>query len=369
MPKKKRVSANDRNTVVYTILKELLADESTTTKFKKPFSAELVEPLFQTSIWGHREIVLTIILARLFDSKFKASQNFYACNPRSLFEKPIRKALREYGIPHRKSGPLNVAKNTKKINRDWAADKHGGEIASIVVQLVKLIENATKAELKKFATAYVSRYKQEAQRIKELTVTLPPKENPIVISNLCIDLINNVPDGGSTPQIIVGLLMETYNENRKSEVEVSGHRDSVSTTNTTSKKAGDIIEKLSEETELIYEVTTKIFSDDRLMESHEAVMAYDKDIKNVFVICRPKDVPETLPHEGYGSLILAHTQYKELAYFFIDIYEYTQFLILFMSPEGKKSFYKKLLDYVNDINTSETVKRYFKKWHKENEVS
>ncbi len=364
----KNITASERNEAVYKMLKIFLSDEKTVTTFDKPFSSDLVEPLFQTSIWGHREIVLTIILARLFEPKFKASHNFYACNPRSLFEKPIRKALREYGIPHRKSGPLNVAKNTKKINRDWAADKHGGEIAMIVVELVKLIEKVSKSDLKNFFAAYVRRYRQEAKKVKELRVNLPPEENPIIISKLCVDLINNVPDGGATAQIIVGLLMETYAKDRGSKVEISGHKDSVSTTNTTSKKAGDIIEKINAGAELIYEITTKLFSDDRLIESYEAVMVYNNSIKTVFVICRPKDVPETLSHEGYGSFILAHTQYKELAYFFIDIYEYLQSMILFMSPNAKKAFYKKLISYVNDLNTSEKVKKYFKKWHDENKL-
>src|SRR3989344_9211577 len=205
---KKKTSANERNKIVYLLLRTFLKNKKTIVKFSKPFEFNEVESLFLTSIWGHREIVLTILLARLIDPKFKASENFYACNPRSLFEQPIRKALREYGIPHRKSGPLNVAKNSKKINRDWATDKHGGVIAMNVVKIVKKIESVSEVELKKFASAYVARYRQEAKRIKEMQVNLPPQENPIHISKLCVDLINSVPDGGATLQIIVGLLLE-----------------------------------------------------------------------------------------------------------------------------------------------------------------
>jgi hypothetical protein len=303
-------------------------------------------------------------MARLFDSKFKASENFYACNPRSLFEQPIRKALREYGIPHRKSGPLNVAKNSKKINRDWATDKHGGEIALNVVKIVKKIESITVSELKKFAQAYTIRYKQEARRIKEMEVNLPPQENPIHISRLCTDLINSVPDGGATTQIIVGLLMEAVNKDRKNNVVVSGHRDSVSTTNTTSKKPGDIIEEINSTSKLVYEVTTKKFSDDRMIESHEAVMDYDKNIKDIFVICRPQDVPDTLGNKT-TSYIMATTQYRELAYYFINIYDYAQSSILFLTPNGRKFFYAELVTYVNNTNTAEKVKKYFKLWHTE----
>lgn len=364
MPKKK-LSATERNTKVYRLLGDFLKDKKAKIQFSKPFEPNEVESLFLTSIWGHREIVLTILLARLFDPKFKASEDFYACNPRSLFEQPIRKALREYGIPHRKSGPLNVAKNSKKINRDWATDKHGGEIAMNVVKIVKSIESVSNGALTKFASAYVARYRQEAKRIKEMEVNLPPQENPIHISKLCIDLINSVPDGGATPQIIVGLLMEAMNKDRKNDVVVSGHRDSVSTTNTTSKKPGDIIEKINSTSELIYEVTTKKFSDDRLIESHEAVMDYDQKLKDVFVICRPQDVPETLGNKG-TSYIMATTQYRELAYYFVNIYDYIQSAILFLTPSGRKFFYEELIAYVNNTNTAEKVKKYFKQWHSDN---
>src|SRR3989338_4778652 len=362
---KKKLTTKQRDTEIYRTLVDFLKDKSAKGSFSEPFDSKEVESLFQTSIWGHREIVLTILMARLLNPKFKASENFYACNPRSLFEQPIRKALREYGIPHRKSGPLNVAKNSKKINRDWATDKHGGEIAMNVVKIVKNIESVSNGALTKFAYAYTARYRQEAKRIKEMEVNLPPQENPIHISKLCIDLINSVPDGGATPQIIVGLLMEAMNKDRKNDVVVSGHRDSVSTTNTTSKKPGDIIEKINSTLELIYEITTKKFNDDRLIESHEAVMDYNKNLKDIFVICRPQDVPETLSNRG-TSYIMATTQYRELAYYFINIYDYIQSAILFLTPEGRKFFYKELVAYINDTNTAEKVKRYFKQWHSDN---
>lgn len=362
--KQKILSAAGRNALVYSILIGFLKEKKVPVQFKKPFESAEVESLFQTPIWGHREIILTIILARLLNPRFKASENFYACNPRSLFEKPIRKALREYAIPHRKSGPLNVAKNSKKINSVWATDKHGGEIAMNVVKIVKKIELVSISDLKRFALAFVARYKQEAKRIKEMEVNLPPQENPVHISKLCIDLINSVPDGGATPQITVGLLMETINNDRKNNVVVSGHRDSVSATNTTSKKPGDIIEKINSEAELIYEVTTKKFGDDRLIESHEAVMAYNQKIKDVFVICRPEDVPETLSKGT--SYIMATTQYRELAYYFINIYDYIQSAILFLTPKGRKFFYGELVAYINNTNTAEKVKKYFKQWHSDN---
>lgn len=58
-----------------------------------------IEVLFNTQAWGFREIVLVKCIARQLDSTFKASENFYACNPRPLYEKPIRAELDRRGIP------------------------------------------------------------------------------------------------------------------------------------------------------------------------------------------------------------------------------------------------------------------------------
>lgn len=362
-----KLSAEARNAKIYNLLSDFFKQKKSLNKFFSPFDSKEVESLFKTSIWGHREIVLTILMARLIDPKFKASENFYACNPRSIFEQPIRKVLRKHEIPHRKSGPLNVAKNTQKINKDWAADKHGGEIAMNVVKIVKKIESVPEKELYNFALAFIIRYKQEAKRIKELKVKLPSQENPVFLAKLCIDLTNEVTDGGATPQTIVGLIMEAFVENRKSDIKIVGHRDSVSTTNTTSKKPGDIIEQIQNDSEIIYEVTTKIFSDDRMIESYEAVMGYNQLSKDVIVICRPQDVPESIIGKR-SSYLMATTQFHELAYYFINIFDYFESSFVLLTPTGRKFFYEKLVKYVNQINTSEKVKIYFKQWHSKNKL-
>lgn len=361
----KTLTAAERNEQIYQLLVDLLKNANNEPSFKEPFDEDNVEAIFNTSIWGHREIVLTIIMARLINPKFRASVDFYACNPRSIFEKPIRKALREFGIPHRKSGPLNVAKNIKKINKDWATDKNGGDIAIRVVNIVNGIEKVSGSELMDFAQAFVSRYKQEAQRIKDMEVDLPPQESPLFLFSLCSDLIDNVPDRGATAQMLIGLLMETVKASRNSQVEVSGYMDSVSTTNTTSKKPGDVMEKLTNGVELVYEITTKEFTDDRLLESHESVIDYDKEIQDVFVICRPQDVPKSL--EINQSYIMASTQYRELSYYFVDIYYYIQSALLFLTPDARKSFYESLIAYVNKVDTSEKVKIYLKVWHQDHQ--
>ena len=211
-------SAAERNERIYRLLVEYLQGADTEPRYAPPFDAADVEALFATSIWGHREIVLTIVMARLINPEYRATVDLYACKPRSIFEKPIRRALREYGVPHRKSGPLNIAKNINKINEDWAAGKDGGDVALRVVKIVNGIEAVSRRELVGFARAFVSRYVQEAQRIRDMEIELPPQRNPLFLAKLCTDLIDDVPDGGATAQMIVGLLMETTRKARGSQL-------------------------------------------------------------------------------------------------------------------------------------------------------
>lgn len=356
-----------RNERVYKLLTQYLDNASEPT-FQPPFSADEVETLFTTPIWGHRELVLTVLMTRLLYPEYKATQNLYQYHPRSVYEKPIRTALREHGIPHKKSGPLNVAKNIKKLNIDWATDKNDEAVALAAVKIVEKIESVSPEALEHFASAYISRYNKEATRVKDMEVVLPPQENPLFISALCTDLINYAPDGGATAQFIVGLLMEAGRKSRNSDVTVSGYTDSVSATNTTSKKPGDIIELMNQSgKELVYEVTTKMFTDDRLIESHEAVRAYQRGVADVFVICRPVDVPEAL-ETSPTAFLMASTQYEELSYYFVNIYDYIQAALLFITTDARRDFYNSLVTYVNDPNRAERVKVYFRTWHENREA-
>lgn len=361
-----KISAEERNKKIHVLLSNLIkeAKAKKSIDYPTPFSKEEIEKLFVSHIWGHREITLTILLARLLDSKFKASEDFYACNPRSIYEKPIRELLRKNGIPHKKSGPLNVAKNSQKINEVWAHNKRGDGMALVVAEMVKKIESVPKAKLEKFALAYVQRYLLEAVKVAKLNLKIKKNEDPLLLAKLCVDLIENVPDGGATPQFIVGSLIENFNIGNKSSIKTTGHLDSVSTTNTTSKKPGDVIEEFSSTEKRIYEITVKKFSLDRMMESYEAIKAFDDSTKitEVVVICRKMDVPDEAEKIA-SSTLLATAKYQDILYYFVDIFEWVREKLLFMKLESRAKFYTDLASRINDINTSEKVKRYFSEWH------
>ena len=99
-----------------------------------------LEKLFSTTAWGFREILLVVIIGMRLDRAFKASTGLYDCNPRAIYEGPIKEFLIEKEIPHRKSGPLNVAKATVGLDMTWAAQRRPSDVAEEVVNLVNFME-------------------------------------------------------------------------------------------------------------------------------------------------------------------------------------------------------------------------------------
>ncbi len=361
-----KMSAEQRNQKISGILSALISNAKKKKEivYPKPFTKEEVETLFMSHIWGHREITLTIILARMIDPEFQASENFYECNPRSIYEKPIRELLRKNNIPHKKSGPLNVAKNSQKINETWAHNKRGDGLALVVAELVKKIESVPASTLEAFAFAYVQRYLLEAKRVAKLKAKVAPNKDPLFLTGLCLNLINDVPDGGAIPQYIVGLLMNHFHSGNRSQINVTGYLDSVSATNTTSKKAGDVSEEFEDQNERIYEVTVKSFSADRMMESYESIKDYDKQgkISEVFVICRLKDVPEDSRFTNHQGYLLGKSSYQDMNYYYINIDEWVVEKLLFTTAEERSKFFSELVSKINENNTSEKVKVYFREW-------
>ena len=60
-----------------------------------------LEKLFSTTAWGFREILLVVIVGMRLDGTFRASTGLYDCNPRAIYEGPIKEFLIEKEIPHR----------------------------------------------------------------------------------------------------------------------------------------------------------------------------------------------------------------------------------------------------------------------------
>ncbi len=322
-----------------------------------------------TTAWGFREILLVICIARLLDSAYSPTTSLYTCNPRALYEGPIRKELYEAGIPHRKSGPLNIAKATQGINHAWAAQRRPKNIAEAIVGLAEWIEKSDTEDLKNFAAALLAQLLIEAKRVAEYNITVKEEADIKHLEYLCWQLIDEVPDAGNTPQRIVGLLLVAYHEQILSESIADGYADRASTTSTTSKKPGDITEmdKLGNII-AVYEVTVKPFDEQRISDSAETILEYSKatsmDIPEIFVLCRDSDVHPSAIRNRSNSLHLATMLFRGLTYQFLNIYQWLTAALSRLSPKSRIRFYRDLNDYIADANTSEKVKSFWRELHK-----
>lgn len=351
--------ATERNQRASALVSKLFTDAEQGNLNLDKSLLQSIEVLFSTQTWGFREIILVIVVARLLDSSYKASQDFYSCYPRSLFEKPIRQELDKRKIPSRQSGPLNVAKGAERINEQWAAGRDPRTVANEVVILVNQIETMTPAQLENFAKMLLQRFLKEAQVVESLNLIVEPLTNPSFLYHLCKELIDNVPDSGNTPQRIIGYLLECYHRSLQTELKVQGHTDRASTTNTTSKKLGDITEEMPDGVIIcVYEVTVKKFGEQRVREAYQAATSYgtrsNADPQEIIVICRKQDVYPGI--EPITSLYLGQFEFQDIVFHYVDIYEWIAAQLLRMTKDARYMFFDQLQAYISDKNTSARVK-------------
>lgn len=327
-----------------------------------------LEALFSITVWGFREILLVIVVARTLDGGYKASEAFYDCKPRALYEGPIRNELRERRIPHRRSGPLNVAKAAIGINNQWAAQRSPKWAADLVVRFVEEIESMPERELEDFAIALHGRFLAESERVADMTLEVSPEADPEFLHTLCSRLISEAPDGGNTPEHIVELSLRAYHEELRTGVEVVGHGGRASISGARGKTLGDIVERQADGNIVhAYEVTVKAFGEERVRDSYEAIKAFDlkEGVKTseIMVLCREQDAHPESAAAIEGSGYLGKLAHRDLTYHFVEIHNWLLFQILRMTPAARVSFHKKLDKYVSDFNASETVKQLWNKLH------
>ena len=303
----------------------------------------------------------------LIDPELEASKNWYAFHPRGIYDKgPVKRFLMEHGIPHTKSGPLNITK-AANINSAWAERRDSSDIANCVIDVVSYLESHNSiSEIQEIGVSLIKKLLREAKRIQELSVEVKPSTDPDYISDLCIKLIDNVPDSGNTPQQIASKLLKYYHLSMHSEIRVTGGDDRASVTSTTSNKPGDVNEEWCNRILKVYEITVKPFDEERIIDSYDCIEKFnqhsEQQIREVIVICRPKDCPNQIRTSGL-SLYLGSIDHQNVRYYFWNIYEWVASMLQKMPDEGKEFFLRSLNCYINDANTSEAVKIEWRKLH------
>lgn len=353
----------DRNTHVKNILEqyyakaidgEVVIDES---EYKTS-----MDKLFSTTAWGFREILLVVIVGMKLDPNFRSSTGLYDCNPRAIYEGPIKEFLIEREIPHRKSGPLNVAKATVGLDMTWAAQRRPSTVAEEVVHLVDYIEaEPNSSRIDNIAISLLRKLIAESNRMEALSVDIESSSDPLFLYKLCYELTTKTPDAGNTPQKISALLLKNYHLAMNTGIVVTGEEDRASVTSTTSKKPGDVNEESSDGTIYkVYEITIKHFDIARIRDSYDCVRIYnqnnDSDLHEIIVICRPEDCPDNMNRSDL-RLYMGSYEYQDIVYYYWNIYEWMSDTLQRMTPQARSMFYADLNAYISDINTAENVKK------------
>lgn len=364
-------ATNERNEQVREIL-DYLYNKAVDNSVKIDESAYKgsLEKLFSTTAWGFREILLVVIIGMRLDHNFKASTGLYDCNPRAIYEGPIKEFLIEKEIPHRKSGPLNVAKATVGLDMTWAAQRRPSDVAEEVVNLVNYMEATSsdaETRINDVGISLLRRLIAYSNSVEALAVSIEPTSDPEFLYSLCYELITKTPDAGNTPQKIAAYLLKNYHTYLHTGVVVTGEDDRASVTSTTSKKPGDINEEIPEGViRKVYEITVKHFDLARIRDSYDCVSIYndanDADIHEIIVICRREDCPPDIKLSGLHGYLGSYA-YQDIMYYYWDIFEWIANTLQRMTNEGRIGFYFNLNSYIDDINTSESVKKLWKDLH------
>ena len=327
-----------------------------------------MDKLFDTTAWGFREIVLVVVVGMKLNPKYKASKELYNCNPRAIYEGPIKEFFIEKQIPHRKSGPLNVAKATVGLDMAWATQRRPSDVAKAVVNIIDYLEKDENIDnrVNDIGVSLFRRLIASAKSLTALTVNIDPQNDPDYIYNLCYELITKTPDSGNTPQKIVAFLLESYHNSFHTNIIVTGGEDRASVTSTTSKKPGDINEEYNGYIYKVYEVTVKHFDIARIRDSFDCISIYneinDTKISEIIVICRKNDCPHGMIQSGLNCY-LAKYIYQNVTYYFCDIFEWLSILLQHITEGGRQEFYSLLNNYINDFNTSLSVKELWQQLH------
>lgn len=322
--------------------------------------ARSLERVVSSKSKGLRELLLIVVVARLIDPKFRATQDYNACRPRGLYP-GIRNALARAGIPHGKDGALNVAKGNPPIDKQWAQARDDGTAADEVVRLVGFLEGMNRDELAEFGAQLGALLLNEATRVAELDVEISPSQDAEWLAGACRQLIENAPDRGNTPQVIVGLLLSSKANALGASVTIEGVEDAACVTTSTSNKLGDLcVLDARDQPVVAYEVTVKPFGEERVTDCtaaiHDYATANELTVNEMTVLCRPEDLHPAATGGVGSTSYLGAVDDQDVRYHFVNLYEWILSELLELPPAARAEFHSAMSQYVRDPNVSESVK-------------
>lgn len=310
------------------------------------YATQLLRDLIYVSTNGFRGVVLTAIVGMKLDQHYDPLNNFYACNPRSIFEQGIWYALTENKIPCGKSDPLNVAKNINELNESWVAGKRPQKAAQAAVDFLRLVVNESNTDKKEqLVDFFFFNLVQYAKTIEDTTVSQvegTAKSNQAIAHKL-VEFVLGFPEAGTVPQFVVGKLLTLVLQ--YSSVTVKGADESVFGTNATSKKPSDIWVSKQGEPVILYEITVKKIDYKRLDDCLDALNRQDMLDKSVTFICRlPIDVSSLDVSEE------SNVRYKGKHFDFLDIGNFIKAGLALLSQSQMSDLLRDMMQFVQEVN-------------------
>lgn len=310
----------------------------------------LLTDLIEVNAKGFRGVVVTALTGLHLDDKYDPLDNFYGCNPRSIFEEGIWYALHDNGIPCGKSDPLNVAKNINQLNESWAQGKRPQTAAMAAVTFLRMVIASNKAKRARLIDYFFYRLWVYARRINayQLATLDVADTSRQVTGTMLVNFTLKYPESGYLPQYVVGQLLVALF--RTSNISVVGGSESVFGTNTTSKKPADIwLEAEGMQTNL-YEVTVKPVTRKRLDDSIDALRATGHLHLPVTYICRLDTNVKEL------DVVDGCFQYKGKRFDFVDYGQWCLSLCALLSENSLSAVMDEVTAFIRGRNISMKTK-------------
>ena len=311
---------------------------------------KLLTDLIEVNAKGFRGVVVTALTGIHLNENYDPLNDFYGCNPRSIFEGGIWYALQENGIPCGKSDPLNVAKNANQLNEDWAQGRRPQTAAMAVVNFLQLVMESKQNKRARLVDYFFFRLWKYSQSITgfQLAEIEALDHSRQTIGSKLADFTLKYPESGNLPQYFVSQLLSSLF--RVSKVEVVGGDESVFGTNTTSKKPADIWLEVEGVPTNLYEVTVKPVSKKRLDDSLDALQSTGHINHPVTFICRIDSDVQDL------NLVDGSFEYKGKRFDFVDYRSFCLSLFALLHEEECSTVLNNIAIFVQDKNISMRTK-------------
>ncbi len=311
---------------------------------------KLLTDLIEVNAKGFRGVVVTALTGMHLDEGYDPLNNFYGCNPRSIFEEGIWYALQENGIPCGKSDPLNVAKNAIQLNEDWAQGRRPQKAATAAIEFLRLVNKSNISKRARLIDYFFYRlwsYSQKISKYQLAGVEVSGTSRQAFGSKL-VEFSLKYPESGNIPQFLVTQLLSGLF--RSSKIQVAGGDESVFGTNTTSKKPADIWLEVDGAQTNLYEVTVKPISKKRLDDCIDALQSTGHINHSVTFICRMDlDVQDL-------EVVNGSFQYKDKKFDFIDYRTFCLSLCSLLSDQEFSIATNNTSNFVQDKNISMRTK-------------